>query len=152
MRHRINREQRLQIDIDKAWRFFSSPYNLSKITPPEFGFVVLNEIEPEIYEGMEIAYSVSPLFGIPLKWRTVITSVDPKKSFTDFQAKGPYRYWSHRHEFEPDGDGVTMRDTIEYEMPMGFLGELAHRLVVKDKLKTLFDHRFEILEKMFNNR
>jgi ligand-binding SRPBCC domain-containing protein len=43
-----------------------------------------------------------------------------------------------------------MKDTVDYELPFGFLGEIAHKLFVKTKLEHIFNYRFEILEKRFN--
>ncbi len=151
MKFRLYREQQLFCDLDTAWRFFSSPNNLSKITPKDMGFTVLSkDIQPEIFEGMLIDYTVSPILGIPLKWQTKITQVDKNKSFTDFQEKGPYKYWNHFHEFIPNSEGVLMKDTVDYELPMGFLGKIAHQAFVKKKLVSIFDYRYQVLEKYFN--
>ncbi|OCA72955.1 SRPBCC family protein [Chryseobacterium arthrosphaerae] len=150
MKHKLFREQQLSCDIETAWKFFSAADNLSEITPKDMGFVVLTELEDDqIYEGMLIDYDVSPLLGIKMKWQTEITQVDYRKSFTDFQKKGPYKLWNHHHEFIPNEQGVLMKDTIDYELPLGFLGEIAHRLLVKKKLEYIFDYRFRILSKLF---
>ncbi|MCO4292619.1 SRPBCC family protein [Solitalea sp. MAHUQ-68] len=114
------------------------------------GFVVLSEfVDEEIYEGMEIDYTVSPFLGISLKWKTRITQVEFQKSFTDFQEKGPYKYWNHHHEFIPNEKGVFMKDTVDYELPFGFLGTLGHQVLVKNKLEKIFNYRFNVLEKFF---
>lgn len=153
MRYQLYREQQLCCNIETAWSFFSSPMNLSKITPEEMGFVVVsNFLNEEIYEGMIIDYKVSPVFHIPLKWRTRITQVDKSKSFTDFQEKGPYKYWNHFHEFIPNDRGILMKDTVDYELPAGFLGRIAHRVFVRRKLEHIFDYRYQILEKVFNQK
>lgn len=150
MKHKLFREQQLHCDIETAWKFFSSANNLSEITPKDMGFTVLTAMaDDKIYEGMLIDYYVSPLFGIKMKWQTEITHVDFQKSFTDFQKKGPYKLWNHHHEFIPNESGVLMRDTIDYELPMGFLGEIAHSLFVKNKLEYIFDYRFKVLRKLF---
>ncbi|MDM1553083.1 SRPBCC family protein [Chryseobacterium indologenes] len=150
MKHKLFREQQLNCDIKTAWKFFSSANNLSEITPKDMGFTVLTEMEDdEIYEGMLIDYYVSPLFGIRMKWQTEIIHVDFQKSFIDFQRKGPYQLWNHHHEFIPNEEGVLMRDTIDYELPMGFLGEIAHSLFVKKKLEYIFDYRFRVLSRLF---
>lgn len=151
MRYQLYREQQLNCDIDTAWDFFSSPHNLSKLTPKEMGFTVRSkDLNPEISEEMIIEYKITPILGIPLKWITRITQVEKYKSFTDFQVKGPYRYWNHFHEFIPNENGVLMKDTIDYEMPFGLLGTIVHRLFVKKKLENIFQHRFETLDKRFN--
>lgn len=151
MKHQLYREQQLNCDIEIAWEFFSSPYNLTQITPKEMGFVVHTDVGNQaIFEGMEIEYTVSPLLKIPLKWRTKITEVTFQKSFTDFQEKGPYKLWNHFHEFIPNQEGVLMKDTVDYELPFGFLGDITHALLVKKKLESIFDFRFKVLEQKFN--
>jgi ligand-binding SRPBCC domain-containing protein len=151
MKYQLYREQQLSCNLSTAWSFFSDPENLSKITPKDMGFVVLTKnTDGAIYEGMEIDYTVSPLLGIPMKWKTRILKVDFQKSFTDFQAKGPYKLWNHYHEFIPNQKGVLIKDTVDYELPFGFLGTIAHVILVKNKLKTIFDFRFEVLEDKFN--
>lgn len=151
MKYRLYREQQLYCDIDTAWRFFSSPMNLSEITPKDMAFTVLSEDQDQpIFEGMLINYSVSPLLGIPLKWQTKIIQVEPQQSFTDFQQKGPYKYWKHFHEFIPNEKGILMKDTVEYELPFGVLGNVVHSLLVKKKLNRIFDYRHQVLKQLFN--
>ncbi|WP_234110426.1 MULTISPECIES: SRPBCC family protein [Chryseobacterium] len=151
MRFQLYREQQLNCDVETAWGFFSSPSNLSEITPKDMGFhVVSDDSDQDIYEGMIIEYRVSPLLGIPLKWVTKITQVESGKSFTDFQQKGPYQFWNHFHEFIPNEKGVFMKDTVDYELPFGLLGEIAHPIFVRKKLENIFNYRFQFLEKKFN--
>lgn len=153
MVHQLKREQQINCDIETAWKFFSAANNLSKITPKDMNFTVRTKMESdEIYEGMIIDYYVSPLFGIKMDWQTEITQVNHHRSFTDFQKKGPYKLWNHFHEFIPNEKGVLIKDTVDYELPLGFLGEIAHRLFVKSKVEHIFSYRFNILEKMFNQK
>ncbi|KNB60567.1 MULTISPECIES: SRPBCC family protein [Chryseobacterium] len=153
MIHQLKREQQLNCDIETAWKFFSSANNLSKITPKDMNFIVRTKMESdEIYEGMIIDYYVSPLLGIKMDWQTEITQVNHLRSFTDFQNKGPYKLWNHFHEFIPNEKGVLIKDTVDYELPLGFLGEIAHNLFVKSKLENIFSYRFNILEQMFNQK
>lgn len=153
MRYQLYREQQVNCDLDTAWEFFSNPGNLAKITPDDMGFTVLSDNNNEpIFEGMIIDYTVSPILKIPLKWRTKITQVDWNKSFTDFQEKGPYEYWHHFHQFIPNEKGVLIKDTVDYELPMGFLGDFAHRLFVKKKLEEIFNFRRLVLDEKFNHK
>lgn len=153
MIHQLYREQQLNCTIDEAWRFFSSANNLSKITPKEMNFIVRTKLSDDnIYKGMIIDYFVSPMMNIKMSWQTEITEVDFQKSFTDFQKKGPYKLWNHRHDFIENENGILMKDTVDYELPLGFLGEIAHSLFVKKKLEHIFDYRTKVLEKMFNQK
>ncbi|WP_337085296.1 SRPBCC family protein [Elizabethkingia anophelis] len=153
MRYHLYREQQLNCNIEQVWDFFSSPLNLSKITPQDMKFIVLSDLKnTPIYEGMEIDYLVSPVLGIPLKWKTRITQVNYQKSFTDLQAKGPYRYWNHYHEFIENDKGVLMKDSVDYELPFGLLGKLVHSLFVHKRLKSIFEFRYNFLEGYFNRK
>nr|WP_121272169.1 SRPBCC family protein [Pedobacter schmidteae] len=151
MFYQFKAEQQLNCDITTAWNFFSSPHNLTRITPKNMNFRVITKLsDVPIYEGMLIDYSVSPVLGIPMKWQTLITQVDPQKSFTDFQKKGPYSLWHHYHEFIPNEKGVLMKDTVDYKLPFSFLGTFAHRIFVKKRLQHIFNYRYQILEQLFN--
>lgn len=82
------------------------------------------------------------LFGVPIRWRTVIESWIPDESFIDAQIKGPYAYWRHTHSFEERGLRQTLvRDRVEYSMPYALMGSVAHVLFIKRWLNDIFDYR-----------
>lgn len=143
-------EQILPISLKDAWDFFSSPKNLSTITPPELDFNVLTKFqEGGIREGMIIDYTVKPLLGIPVHWQTEIGTVIPEKHFSDKQLKGPYKVWVHKHTFIKVNDGVLIQDEVNYQLPLGVLGRVVHALVVRKKIEDIFDYRKQILNKIF---
>lgn len=149
--HRYTTRQFLPISIEKACEFFSSPQNLALITPPELCFKILTQLkDEEIYEGMKIDYTLKPLFNIPVHWQTVIDLVVPKHLFTDKQMKGPYTKWEHTHFFEQVEGGIIMADMVEYELPLGLMGEVAHRLLIRRKIEYIFEYRKTILTKLFS--
>jgi ligand-binding SRPBCC domain-containing protein len=146
----LRRQQQLPISAEGAWAFFSSAGNLAKITPPEMGFTIVSTLnEGPVYSGMLIEYRVKPLLGISMKWVTEITGVDAPHEFTDRQLKGPYAIWEHTHCFKSVKGGVEMTDEVKYALPLGWLGNIAHELLVKSKLKQIFDFRTESLKKLF---
>jgi ligand-binding SRPBCC domain-containing protein len=145
-------EQWLPVTLEKAWDFFSSPHNLAKITPPELDFQLLPPYtDREIYEGMKIDYMLKPVLGIPVHWQTEICSVEKNKFFTDIQVKGPYKIWEHTHHFSEQNGGVLMKDVINYELPLSLLGNIAHWLFVKNKIKRIFSYRETTLNKIFSS-
>ncbi len=96
----VNFEQKLPISLDEAWAFFSSPLNLSKITPKSMAFVITSDYtaQTKMYEGMIITYKVSPLLGIKLDWMTEITHVKQEKFFIDEWMQS-FRWTSFRHSW-----------------------------------------------------
>ena len=142
-------KQFLNISLNEAWDFFSSPGNLSKITPEHMGFIITSGTPEKMYPGQIITYKVSPFPGIKTNWVTEITHVDEEKFFVDEQRFGPYRMWHHEHHFEVQGKGVLMTDRVSYKLPLGFLGRIAHLLFVKNQLKQIFEYREIFLERVF---
>ena len=150
MVHVLESSQIIQATIERTWDFFSDPRNLSRITPPELDFTILTSLPDRIYPGMMIEYRVRPLFGIPFRWVTEITHVEPGKSFVDEQRIGPYRIWHHEHRFKPLGDGrIEMSDRVTYVLPFGPLGDLVHPILVEPQLAKIFAFREKAVREVF---
>jgi ligand-binding SRPBCC domain-containing protein len=152
MVHVLESTQIVSASLETVWAFFADPRNLAKLTPPELGITVVSPQEPEgVYAGMMIEYRVRPLLGIPLRWLTEITHVEPGKFFVDEQRMGPYRLWHHEHHFRAlEGGRVEMRDRVTYALPFGPLGELAHPFLVKPQLARIFAFREKVVGEIFD--
>ncbi len=148
--YNLTRTQILPISVAEAWDFFSTPKNLSKITPEHMGFEILYISGGEkAYAGQIIRYNVSVLPGIKMHWVTEITQVKEGVHFIDEQRFGPYALWHHQHHFKAVPGGVEITDEVNYAIPFGILGRLAHSLFVGGEVNRIFDHRYHILEKYF---
>jgi ligand-binding SRPBCC domain-containing protein len=142
--------QRLPVSLETAWEFFSNPANLKEITPGNLGFKVLSNHHGEkMYPGQIIEYKVKPVLGIPIYWMTEITHVQDKAFFVDEQRFGPYALWHHQHHFKAIDGGVEMTDIVHYRNPVGFLGDIANALFIKNQLKQIFEFRFNKTEELF---
>lgn len=141
--------QELPIGLPEAWKFFSSPANLEKITPEHMGFRITSGAPGAMYPGQIISYKVSPFPGIKVNWVTEITHVEEGKFFVDEQRFGPYSMWHHEHHFEQKEGATIMTDKVSYKIPFGILGHLAHLLFIKRQLKRIFEYRIKVLEEMF---
>ena len=149
--YQFRTEQLLPAPIEEVWDFISSPDNLKKITPESMGFEIISEGIPEkMYAGMMITYMVKPLFGIKTKWVTEITHIEQGKFFIDEQRVGPYSLWHHQHFVEKVENGVLMKDIVTYSPPFSFIGALVNSILIKKKLKEIFDYRRVALERHFN--
>lgn len=147
--YRLHTKQNLPISVDEAWDFLSSPKNLKTITPTYMGFNILSGAEKPMFPGQIIQYIVTPVLGIPTKWVTEITHVRDKEYFVDEQRFGPYALWHHKHFLKEIPGGVEMEDIVDYKLPMGILGQLVHPILVKPKLKEIFDFRQKKLIELF---
>ena len=149
--YQLKRTQFIKVDIKTCWDFFSSPTNLKVITPSYMGFEVKTEVPEKMYEGLMIAYTVRPLLGIPMSWITEIKTVKENEFFVDEQRQGPYTIWHHEHHFKAVEGGVEMTDIVSYVIPLGFLGKMAHPILVRKQLEEIFAYRFQKVEEIFNS-
>ena len=144
----LQRTQVVEMPLAQCWKFFSDPRNLPKITPPELRFTVRSELPDEVYPGLMIRYTVSPLLGLPMSWLTEITQVRSPEYFADEQRVGPYRIWHHEHFFRGVDDRSTeVRDLVHYVPPFGIIGALMNRLVIRRQLEGIFDYREQVMAK-----
>ncbi|MEK9782409.1 MAG: SRPBCC family protein [Flavobacteriales bacterium] len=147
--YRLNTIQDLPTSKDQAWDFLSDPKNLKIITPDYMGFNILSGADRKMFPGQIIQYIVTPVAGIPTKWVTEITHVKEGEYFVDEQRFGPYALWHHKHFIESIPGGVRMEDIVDYKLPFGVLGQLVHPILVKPKLKEIFEYRKQKLIELF---
>jgi ligand-binding SRPBCC domain-containing protein len=147
-RHVLERTQILRRPRSEVFAFFSDARNLEAITPDFLRFRVVTPAPIPMAEGALIDYRLS-LHGAPLRWRTRIEAWVPGERFVDLQLSGPYRLWRHTHTFEDVPEGTRMSDRVEYELPFGPLGSLAHALFVRRQVEAIFDHRRKVIAERF---
>jgi ligand-binding SRPBCC domain-containing protein len=145
--HRLEREQLVQRPLEEVFDFFSKAENLEALTPRFLRFRILTPLPIEMRAGARIVYALS-LFGLPLRWRTLISAWEPGVRFVDEQESGPYALWHHTHEFEAVPGGTLVRDRVDYALPFGPLGDLAHALFVQHTLGRIFDFRHAAVERV----
>lgn len=144
----LEQTQIIPRSMDEVFGFFSDAGNLEALTPTWLNFKILTPRPIEMKAGTLIQYQIS-LFGIPMRWKTLIEEFTPRVRFIDRQLSGPYKIWLHTHEFSETPDGVRMVDRVEYAIPLGPLGHFAHWLFVKRMLNSIFDFRRQQVERLF---
>ena len=148
MKHHFEQEQLVRRSRSEVFAFFADAANLERITPDSLRFEIRSPQPIAMRTGATIHYQLS-LFGLRFRWCTLIESFEPESGFVDVQTKGPYRSWRHTHTFSDAPGGTLVRDRVEYEVPLGPLGELANRLFVARQLRRIFDFRRTAIETAF---
>jgi hypothetical protein len=59
---------------------------------------------------------------------------------------GPDRCFGPRAQNFAGARGTLIRDRVEYALPLGPFGELAHAVFVRGQLEKIFDYRRSVIE------
>ncbi len=150
----LRSSQKLFGNFDEIWKFFSRPENLNHMCPQDLKFKITSEnLTNATYQGQIITYEIGIFPFLKNFWVTEITLVKEKEIFIDEQRFGPYSMWHHEHHFQKVSENeIMMTDIISYKLPFGFLGRLIAGNIIKKKLKSIFDYRFQFCERTFNNQ
>lgn len=145
----IHKESTVEAELDEVWDFIKNPENLNLITPDELDFKIISNIPQEMYNGLLIEYQVRiPWIGRQL-WLTEIKHIQLEKSFVDEQRLGPYKFWHHYHEIREEKNRIIIVDHVTYEVPLGIIGQLVHRLFIRKLLNKIFDYRELKFQELF---
>jgi ligand-binding SRPBCC domain-containing protein len=147
--HHFHSEQVVDRPVDEVFAFFSDANNLEAITPRQLNFQILTPGLIRMAAGARIDYQLK-LYGIPLKWATLIESWTPPHEFVDVQLRGPYRVWRHTHRFASEGAGTRIVDDVDYELPLGLLGRLVDALWTRREVAGIFGYRAEVIARQFS--
>lgn len=145
----LRREQFVPVPLEEVFPFFSDAANLQELTPPHLDFQILTPKPIELRCGAVLDYRLK-WHGVPMRWQTMILEWNPPHGFIDVQLKGPYKLWSHTHTFRAESDGTRVGDVVDYELPLGLAGALAHALVVRKDVERIFDYRQERIARLFS--
>jgi ligand-binding SRPBCC domain-containing protein len=149
--HQLASETVLDAPLEEVFDFFSKAENLAELTPDTLGFHILTPLPIEMKPGTLIDYNLK-IRGIPVRWQTEITVWEPNVRFIDTQLKGPYAQWIHEHRFAAEGNKTRMWDKVDYALPFGFLGEIAHAAYVCREVQGIFAFREKAINKWLAQR
>ena len=128
---------------ERVFAFHELPDAFARLMPSWENSRII-EAAPSLRPGARTIIETK-IFGVlNVRWLAIHTVYNPPHMFEDVQTSGPFRSWKHRHIVTPHEEGAVLRDEIEYEPPLGFLGRLASPLVIVPRLTRLLDYRHEI--------
>jgi ligand-binding SRPBCC domain-containing protein len=169
MRYTFHSEQWLPYAVDLVFAFFANPENLPRlmptwqkarieeatfVPPPPHPAPVASTSRRSIAAGagtkLTISFRPFPYSPIRVPWEAEISEFVWNDHFCDRQLRGPFAYWLHCHHLQPEIrkddsgapiSGTLLRDKVEYELPLGKLGEIANILFVVRQLRNTFKYR-----------
>lgn len=143
-------ERSVLLDATPAvvYAFHEDPRNISKISPPSLR-VERVECSVPATAGGEFRLRVSQ-FGLPLEWTGVWEEAVPHWRLVDGARKSPFRHWRHSHLFANVPGGTLMTDRVEYSLPLGLLGRLLDKTVMKLVFTAMFIARHKATRQFFS--
>ena len=144
-------EQFVPRPLAEVFEFFSQAENLQKLTPAWLHFRILSVEPAPVRKGTLIRYSLRWRI-FPIYWTTEIIEWDPPHRFVDLQLKGPYKLWHHEHRFVAEGNGTRITDEVQYQLPFGVFGSIAHKLKVRKDVETIFAYRTDVVNRLFGQK
>ena len=85
-------------------------------------------------------------FGVRQHFTSKITAFDPPRHFQDSMQRGAFRLFVHDHFFSESGDGTTMVDVLLFAAPLGILGRITEKLVLRRYLTRLLTARAVVIK------
>lgn len=100
-------------------------------------------------EGDEVTWSARH-FGLRFRLSSVVFDVQRPLRFRDRQTKGPFASFVHTHDFTPVDGGTLMRDTIEFRSPLGAIGQLVDKTIMRRHLIAVITERNDAISRHFS--
>jgi ligand-binding SRPBCC domain-containing protein len=101
-----------------------------------------------------ISFRPLPLVPLRLEWDAYIVEFRWNDYFCDEQRRGPFRFFRHCHrvrdEIRGSIPGAVVSDAVEYELPLGPLGDLVNLLAMKRQIRALFAYRQNMLVELLS--
>jgi ligand-binding SRPBCC domain-containing protein len=175
MRYHFHTEQWLPYSIEHVFAFFGDPDNLPRLMPgwqkarieaadiktpiPPLG--ITTQTARLAGAGARITLSFRPIPFLPMRatWIAEIDQFAWNDHFCDTQLRGPFAFWHHCHRVSRESrqdakgartDGTLLRDELEYELPFGVFGSLAHRIAVRRQIESIFHYRHRRTEQLMS--
>jgi hypothetical protein len=141
------RESRIAARPERVFAFHESPGAFQRLTPP-WEHIVVESGGASIRPGCRVTLTTR-LGPLRFRWVAEHTEYDPPRLFADRQLSGPFASWYHRHRMIDDGNGgTTLRDEVDYELPLGAIGRWIGSRYIRRKLNRMFDYRHEVTKRI----
>ena len=143
---RFKKESVIRASAARVFAFHEAPDAFERLQPPwQTSEIVQPPASLAVGTRVVLRVKVGPF------WQTLVAEhveYEPGRMFADRLVKGPFKKWLHRHVVTPRGDDeCVLSDDIEYELPLGVLGQTFGGGFATRNLERLFDFRHEVTKK-----
>jgi ligand-binding SRPBCC domain-containing protein len=133
--------------VSEVFSFFLQPVNLIHLAPPETKLQLVEGPE-RLHQGARLTWKGQRM-GVAQQMVIEVLDLEPDRSLTLAQAKGPLRRFVHTHTFAETDEGTHLHDHIDFEPPGGILGLIVTAEFIHSDLQSSFGYRAEVLRRAF---
>jgi ligand-binding SRPBCC domain-containing protein len=172
MRFSYQTEQWVPYSLEQIFDFFSNPDNLPVLMPewqgaridkasivappqPPHARFVSQPAAAGLGSRLTLSFFPFPHAPFRLRWEAEISEFGWDTHFCDLQLRGPFAYWKHCHYFRRQNqlglEGTVIMDDLEYELPFGLAGQLAHSIFLRRQIERAFANRQGQLERILTD-
>jgi ligand-binding SRPBCC domain-containing protein len=138
----------LNASAKEVFEFHLNFENAIRITPSLFKFRIVTS--PAILEeGSNLTIEIRQC-GIWFPWDVQIIKLIPHSLMIDMQSgRGPFIFWRHEHHFIQENTSCLMIDKIEYSLPLGIIGRIIDRIIMRFFQQWVFSYRHSKMKSLF---
>ncbi len=126
--------------VEDVFAWHLRPGAFERLVPP-WQSVRVVERSGEISDGGTVTLALR--FGpAPVRWTLRHTGFEANRLIRDEQVSGPFSRWIHEHRFQPmEGGRCRLEDHVEWDPPLGGVGDTMSERAVRSQLERLFRFR-----------
>lgn len=128
----ISKSIEINAPVSEVFTYFARPEHMADQFPESMN---LNVIPIEVKNGFGVGtiFRINGDFdGKKLEWDCETIDYIPHRKIVAHMIKGPFKHWQITVQFEEVTEKTTKTSiTVDYEMPMGPLGELMNKVKIK---------------------
>ena len=137
------KESVIEAPAARVFDFHEEPDAFERLQPPwQTTRVEQPPTSLEVGTRVVVAVRVGPV------WQRIVAehvAYEPGRMFADRMVEGPFASWLHEHVVTPQGpDRCVLRDDIEYELPLGWLGRVFGGPFARRTLERMFEYRHRV--------
>lgn len=146
---RFQFEQEIELPRDRVFSFHEDPARLVLLHRGS-PFRLLHH-EGHLRQGAHIWFEVGVMGILPVAMGFEQDVYDSPHCYGEKLIHGPFRRFTHLHEFEETAAGTLVRDRLDVELPWYYGGEVMMKILVAPALQKTFHLRGETLRKLAQN-
>lgn len=135
----IERSIEIAAPVEEVFAFHLDTRNAARISPPEAKVLSVEGTFP-LEQGAVVTMRMRPGPLAPAQtWRVRVATLERPGLLVDVAESSPFAEWRHEHRFTPLGPSSTLlTDRVTYRPPLGVLGAVGDRVLVRHLLERNF--------------